>query len=68
MAVASRSSKLYLERSGLVRTVRTLPAYETGANKAHSVEVESPLPELQALELGDPSPDRGLTEEWPNGS
>ncbi len=70
MAGRSKSSKLFLERAGVRPTVATPhPVYATGANPAHALELSPPLPipEYQAATQGDPVPDRGRTEEWPNG-
>ena len=71
MAVASRSAKSFLERSGLIHTIRgPLPAHSNRANKAHTETLEAPLPvpEFQAITQGEPAPDRGATEEWPFGA
>ena len=70
MATTSKSAKLFQERSGLIRTIRgPLPYYVIGANKAHDVPVQAPLPlpQLLGLKQGDPSPDRGAAQEWPHG-
>ena len=73
MAVQSRSSKAFMERGGLRRTLRgPLPAHDFGvdANKIHAMPLEEPMPipEAAAVLQNVKPPDRGRTEEWPNGS
>ena len=70
MAAASRSAKLFLERAGLVPTLRgPLPSHDAESSAVHGLTLQSPLPlpEFQKVLRGDPSPDRGATQEWPNG-
>lgn len=71
MAVRSKSSKLFMERAGLRRTVPSPhPVYAKGTSPIHTLELTPPLPipEYQAVTQGEPRPDRGQTEEWPNGN
>ena len=71
MAVRSRSAKAFLERAGVRRTLRPpLPTAAPGVAPVLRVGVSAPLPlaEYQAVTLGSPPPDRGVTAEWPHGS
>lgn len=71
MATRSRSSKLFLERSGIRQTIPAPhPVYYARSNPAHGLELIPPLPipGYQAETQGSPPPDRGKTEEWPNGT
>ncbi len=67
----SRSSRAFAERAGLRLTVRgPAPVFEHLANLAHAEPVAPPLPVPEHLypTQGNPSPDRGATEEWPHGT
>lgn len=70
MAVLSLSSRAFMERIGLRKTlVYPLPTaapLKIGVINAQ-VEKPWPLPELLLHKEGNPAPDRGLSEDWPHG-
>lgn len=71
LAVAVGSAKSFLERAGLIPTLRRpRPRMEPSANRVHSMTLKPPLPLPELLRYldGDPPPDRGLTQEWPHPS
>ena len=69
MAVRGRSAKLYLERSKIIPTIRgPMPVMDPSLIPLLSLPLDEPLPLAEIIADGDPSPDRGLTEDWPHGS
>jgi hypothetical protein len=71
MAITSKSSKAYLQRSGIIPSLpANLPVFHFGANKINDLPLAAPfpLPEFEAISQGDPSPDRGATTEWIAGA
>ena len=68
--IPSMSSKEFLERAGLVETLRQPLSLMVDDNAVLSVPLPFPLPHAaltQHIEDGDPSPDRVETLVWPHG-
>lgn len=69
MAITDRSSLDYLERAGLVPTVRgPASTFDPDNIALKSISLQPPLPLAEFVPQGDPPPDRGETQEWPHGS
>ena len=59
----------YLERIGILGSERaSIPQFVPNELRAHSIPLFPPLPpaRLSGYLLGEPSPDRGQTTEWPH--
>lgn len=70
MAVLSLSSRAFMERLGVRKTLRRpMPTEAPGRLGVVNTPVEKPwpLPELMFHREGSPAPDRGQSEEWPHG-
>lgn len=68
--MASRSSRRFLERAGLITTQR-LPSSRMALGNLASLNYPLKPPLLSGqtrANEGDPSPDRGLSRAWPYGT
>jgi hypothetical protein len=66
----SKASLYLLERIGIWGTYRgPVPTVAPSDDVAHQRELGREGPEPRTVSLGDPPPDRGVTEElWPAGT
>jgi len=69
-SVVSGSSKLFLERSGIVPTYRgPAPTTVPGDNPIHDAALTAPLPLADFVSPGEPPPDTAMADDpWHLGS